>query len=504
LLAIALAAICAGCKTDPTNPFLAHALGPGAASRPDGGAPAAGEPLDPAFLAEADWFEQPPSSYVNRGDTFRRWHHPRLDGHLHAGAPQSDLSEPLLSTDPVVATNAAILVAHWGAGEPTEHLAAAIRADKLPLGLRCAAAEALGHLEKPAPVLGELLAALVPAESRQDADEPKLLRRETPELHAELMRSLARHAQPGDEKWFNAALGNRAWQVRLEGVAAWAALADLTLPEGAVELRHDRDPRVRATALGTIAAHRDPRAAGYLQQALDDPQFDVRVAAVAGLREIGTGDAKAMLAGLKNRKAELQQAAALASQAAENVRDDVRAAAVDAQAQLRLAVAETADQAQQSGRQLAAETAAAADQAVRQVSAQAEVALEQAQAGAEQVTARVQELQQLVASLRVADLPEAARRQAGVALERMAMDAELEVRVRAARAMGELADPQFLPALMALLSDEVDVQLAAMASLAQIAGRDVAARPGGGPLAPDEQIRTWQLWYRDRQNAPGQ
>jgi HEAT repeat protein len=502
-LAIALTALSAGCKTDPTNPFLAHEhAGPRAGSALEKGDPVATEPVDPGVLGEANWFEQPPPSYANRADTDRRWHHPRLEGHLSASSPQSDLSEALASTNPIVATNAAILVAHWGAGQPTEHLAAAIRADRLPLPLRCAAAEALGHLEQPAPVLNELLGELVPLESRQPEDGQVPLRREVPDLHADLIRALARHAQPGDEKWFNAALVNRAWQVRLEGIAAWGALADLTLPENAIELRRDGDPRVRATALHTIAAHRDPRAVSYLQQALDDGDFDVRVAAVNGLRDIGSADAKALLGSLKNRGAELKQAAVAAGDAAEKMRGDVQAAAVDARSQLRTAVTETLDNAEQRGQELAAETTAAAQQTVRQASAQVEDTLEGARAATESVAARVGEAQQLVDSLRKADLPDAARRQASTALERMAMDAQLEVRVQAARAMGEVADPSFLPVLMALLSDEGEVQTAAMTSLSQIAGTDVTAAADAGPQTTDDKIRTWQLWYRDRQSAP--
>lgn len=498
----AVAMLWAGCKTDPTNPFLAHEHHDARAGSVLDVQQVADEPVDPSQLADAGWFEEPPPSYARRTETYRRWHHPGLDGHLHPSAPQSDLSEALASTSPVVATNAAILVAHWGAGEPTEHLVAAIRADRLPLSLRCAAAEAMGHLEQPAPALTELLGELVPPESRQP-DETNLRRREIPDLHAALIRALASHAQPGDEKWFNEALANRAWQVRLEGVAAWAALPDLTLPEQAVELRADRDPRVRATAVTTIAAHGDPRAVGYLREALDDRDVDVRAAAVAGLRTIGTADAKALLASLNDRRAELQQAATLATEAAESFREDLQATADGARSQLRAAVSNTLDEAEQRGRQLAVETTVAAQETVRQATAEVEESLDQARASAESVEARMREVQQLVNSLREADLPESARRETAMMLERMAMDAQMDVRARAARAMGEAADPVFLPALMALLSDELAVQEAAMASLVAIAGGDVTAATSGRPQTTEEKVRTWQLWYRDRQNAPG-
>jgi hypothetical protein len=40
-----------------------------------------------------------------------------------------------------------------------------------------------------------------------------------------------------------------------------------------------------------------------------------------------------------------------------------------------------------------------------------------------------------------------------------------------------------------------------MASLAVIAGRDVASAEDGRSASRDEQVRLWQLWYRERQNS---
>ena len=503
-LAVALAALCAGCRTDPTNPFLAREASTArAGSLHDGSAPLATRPLNPSLLADGDWFEKPPLSYARRADTDMRWHHPRLDPYLHAEAPRSDLSEPLASPDPLTATNAAIVAAHWKAHAPSEHLAAAVRSDRLPLPVRCAAAEALGLIDEPStgPSVRALLEELVPLEPAKSPRDGEQTMGEIPDLHADLIRALARHAEPGDEKWFNAALAHRAWQVRLEATAAWSALADLSLPTQAIALRDDRDSRVRAVAVRTITAHRDPRAVAYLQHALDDADFDVRVAAIAGLTEIGSADAKALLGRLKNRGAEVQQAALLARQAAGALGDEVQAAAASAQSQVRLAVTQSFDQAERRGRQLASETADEARKYARQVSAQAEGVIDDARAVADSAKGRFAEVQQQIAKLREADLPQAARRQAAEALERLAMDADVAVRVRAAQAMGEVADPLFLPALMALLSDAADVQTAAMASLAQIAGSDVTAREGASPVSNEERIRTWQLWYRERQDA---
>ncbi len=83
------------------------------------------------------------------------------------------------------------------------------------------------------------------------------------------------------------------------------------------------------------------------------------------------------------------------------------------------------------------------------------------------------------------------------ALERMAIDNELEFRLRAAKAMGDLADPAFVPTLVTMLEDRFDVQRVAMISLTRIVGEDAAAEEPGQPLSPDEKVRRWQLWYRD-------
>lgn len=132
---------------------------------------------------------------------------------------------------------------------------------------------------------------------------------------------------------------------------------------------------------------------------------------------------------------------------------------------------------------------------------EAEQQLDHAQNAVGNATQRITEMQQAVASVRQADLPAAARQQAAERIAQMASDADQSVRIRAAQAMGDLADPAFTPVLMGQLDDQMDVQIAAMASLERIAGRDVTAQPDGRALSTDERARTWQLWYREQQNA---
>ncbi len=114
---------------------------------------------------------------------------------------------------------------------------------------------------------------------------------------------------------------------------------------------------------------------------------------------------------------------------------------------------------------------------------------------------QIRDVQKLVAAYREADLPATARLELAQSIERMSTDADAQVRIKTAKAMGELADPVFLPALMAMLNDQPQVQTATLDSLARVAGTDVAIRADGKPISNEEKVRVWQLWYREQQDA---
>jgi len=111
------------------------------------------------------------------------------------------------------------------------------------------------------------------------------------------------------------------------------------------------------------------------------------------------------------------------------------------------------------------------------------------------------QVQEIVTSLKQANLPEAARLEAKSQLDRLAADASWEVRARVAQAMGQAADPAYLPVLMGMLSDQVEVQREALASLTLIVGGDVTIGPDGPPKSNDERVRRWQLWYEEHPAA---
>jgi HEAT repeat protein len=84
-------------------------------------------------------------------------------------------------------------------------------------------------------------------------------------------------------------------------------------------------------------------------------------------------------------------------------------------------------------------------------------------------------------------------------LERLAHEVDADLRRRAAVTMGELRDPVYVPTLVPLLRDRPEIQRAALVSLQQIVGRDVAKSAEGATISPDEQARRWEQWYRTTQ-----
>ncbi|MDZ4778708.1 MAG: HEAT repeat domain-containing protein [Planctomycetia bacterium] len=80
------------------------------------------------------------------------------------------------------------------------------------------------------------------------------------------------------------------------------------------------------------------------------------------------------------------------------------------------------------------------------------------------------------------------------ALERLALDLDPAVRIRAAEAMGRIASAEFVPMLIAMLDDDLGVRRAALASLPSVAGETPIAADElpAPPLA--EQVTRWKSW----------
>lgn len=174
--------------------------------------------------------------------------------------------------------------------------------------------------------------------------------------------------------------------------------------------------------------------------------------------------------------------------------DEFTAAGRETASGVKLAAAQTLEQAKDNGRQVAANAHATASDL-------ADETLDQAGEVAAASQERIGEVQSAVQTLRQANLPDAARQKAVASLEQMSADADAQVRLRAAQAMGEVHDNAVVPALVTMLNDTAEVQRAAMASLTVVAGHDVTEQADGTMLSQEEQARRWQMWYRDQQGA---
>lgn len=79
------------------------------------------------------------------------------------------------------------------------------------------------------------------------------------------------------------------------------------------------------------------------------------------------------------------------------------------------------------------------------------------------------------------------------ALDRAALSEAPSVRQRAAEAMGESADPAFLPYLIRLLDDRQHIRVAALAALSKTLGDETAGI--GDMLTVTEKVTRWKIWY---------
>lgn len=88
------------------------------------------------------------------------------------------------------------------------------------------------------------------------------------------------------------------------------------------------------------------------------------------------------------------------------------------------------------------------------------------------------------------------------ALERLARDADLNVRLAAVRAMGQLADPAAQGALVDLLDEPHGVGVAALRALRKSALDETT---GAAPVQPGSQpaeVAEWKRWWRERPAKP--
>jgi HEAT repeat protein len=84
-------------------------------------------------------------------------------------------------------------------------------------------------------------------------------------------------------------------------------------------------------------------------------------------------------------------------------------------------------------------------------------------------------------------------------LERLAYSSDAKVRCQTARAMGETAEPGFVPVLIRLLDDRPAVCQAALEALSQAVGRDMSESDDRPPPSTTERVRRWTEWFEGRE-----
>lgn len=338
--ALPLAVAAAGCgwvKDGTLEAVLRPLSTPGQAhlDTPDQAPPGGGEAADRQVLADAHWSRAVPLAEAARADAdaVDRWHQRGIED-IVARPPQArpDLARALADNDPTVATNAAIALARLGNSAGLAALTAAVRASRRPSVLRCAAAEALGRL--PSDVAARPLNELAGEFGQPDRSGY------FSELHAELLRALARHVDPAGNPHFAAALHSPSAEVRQEVVRAWQRSRSGDLPAELLALRSDCDLRVRGELWKLTAARHYPPALTWLVAAAYDRELRGRLEAIAALGVFGGPEAQAALVKLHENQPELIRAAAVAALAVAGDRAHVAEAAKDRGWRVRAAVAD--------------------------------------------------------------------------------------------------------------------------------------------------------------------
>ncbi len=293
------------------------------------------QPELPKVLADDHWVQASALSIRTPSPAGYFWQHHALEAWAAArGDHQAVLRRALAGGQPVVAGNAAILLARTGDTTVVEPLASVVGNVELNLPLRCAAVEALGRLDDPA--ARETLVKLATDFGRYGGPAQAAY---VPRLHVELVAELARSGDDASNAVLSQALASPASAVRREALLAWRHSSRSNLPELALELRDDEDPAVRAALLAALAVQKPAAAREILTRALNDLNIDVRLAAVDGLAELGGAESEAALRKLQLHPAEMVRAAAVGGLARLGASDAVQQAAKDKSWLVRQAVA---------------------------------------------------------------------------------------------------------------------------------------------------------------------
>ncbi len=247
-----------------------------------------------------------------------RWRHPGIEKFVAArpeGSKRLDeFREAAASSNPVIATNAAILLGREGQPEVSASLVLAIESSMANIWQRRAAIEALADIND-----DSITATLQKLVDEQGQFAASRSNSHVPEIHADLLDALARvESREGNrsslaaEPRLAAALANPAAIVRRAALLGLSCPAAGPLPADIVHYATDDDRQVRQGAIIAIAARTHPEALDVMRRGLADRDLDVRLAAVAGLGLIegSSSEARTELKNLTANPAELIRAAA--------------------------------------------------------------------------------------------------------------------------------------------------------------------------------------------------
>ncbi len=255
-------------------------------------------------------------------DLSHRWRHPGLERLLVRSAElQPDLHLALADRDPVVRTNAAILLARRHDSSAYLPLFQAIQEKDTNNFQRLAAVEAFAECRfvpnvSPAPPNAvDALRRLIDEHGRFSGDAANSY---DADFHAELLHSLAVAEATYNpitmglesEPRFAAALDSPAADVRREALLELCNPRSGALPANVVRYVGDSDSAVRRAALLALTVRRHPESLELLHQALQDQDLLVRLCAIGDLGRLGGPGAADELHQFTSSKAEVVRAAA--------------------------------------------------------------------------------------------------------------------------------------------------------------------------------------------------
>lgn len=233
-----------------------------------------------------------------------RWYHPNLET---VSLESNRISALMRNTDPVTSGNAAILAGRSGLKTGRKKLLETIRNEKLSVQMRCAAIEAFSNLGDT--TINDLAALMEPVKDGhievpgpdKNAKPEKVYKSGNPQMWSELLICASEKVSPHENPCFAEALESYNSAIRSKAVMIWAERpmqripTDIELPAGLYRCFDDPAHKTRGAALTAIARWKSPDALRYLRAGMNDLMAEVRVAAIEGLGDEGSGEALKIL-----------------------------------------------------------------------------------------------------------------------------------------------------------------------------------------------------------------